>query len=330
MALTAPKGRILVIRGGAIGDFILTLPVLRALRAQFPQTHLEVLGYAHIAQLAVAGGLAHGVRSIEAASLAAFFAPGASLKKEWTDYFASFSIILSYLYDPDFIFQTNIARSAKVQFIAGPHRVDESKGEPASKQLLQPLERLAIFDPDPIPRLRWTTDDAAHLNSVERPIVGSGVAGCPGQRDAREGPLLAVHPGSGSETKNWPEHKWAELLSRLLENPARRLMVVGGEVEAGKIERLIAPLPMDRVERVQNLPLPELALRLERCAAFLGHDSGISHLAAALGVPSMLLWADTREDIWRPLGSHVEVLREDGGLANLTVSRVLDVIQARL
>jgi heptosyltransferase-2 len=58
--------KILVIRGGAIGDFILTLPVLSALRQQFPNAKLEVLGYPHIAQLAVTGGLADAVRSIEA------------------------------------------------------------------------------------------------------------------------------------------------------------------------------------------------------------------------------------------------------------------------
>ena len=63
-------GKILVIRGGAIGDFILTLPVLAALRQQFPTAQIEVLGYPHIVSLAVTGGLAHCARSIEAQALA--------------------------------------------------------------------------------------------------------------------------------------------------------------------------------------------------------------------------------------------------------------------
>jgi len=63
-------GKILVVRGGAIGDFILTLPVFAALREHFPNAHLEVLGYAHIASLAKAGGLVDAVRSIEAGPLA--------------------------------------------------------------------------------------------------------------------------------------------------------------------------------------------------------------------------------------------------------------------
>ena len=63
-------GKILVIRGGAIGDFILTLPVMNALRTQFPEASLEVLGYEHIAVLAREGGVVDAVRSIEAAGMA--------------------------------------------------------------------------------------------------------------------------------------------------------------------------------------------------------------------------------------------------------------------
>ncbi len=77
--MTQPHGKILVIRGGAIGDFILTLPVLAALRRQFPRTHLEVLGYPHIAGLALAGGLVQRVQSIEARALAGFFARNGTL-----------------------------------------------------------------------------------------------------------------------------------------------------------------------------------------------------------------------------------------------------------
>src|SRR5882724_4369100 len=95
------QGKILVIRGGAIGDFILTLPAIAALRQQFPAAHLEVLGYPHIAQLALAGNLVNQVRSIEAGRLAGFFARGGALAEELGAYFSDFNIILSYLYDPD-------------------------------------------------------------------------------------------------------------------------------------------------------------------------------------------------------------------------------------
>src|SRR5436190_14355228 len=149
----ARNGKILVIRGGAIGDFILTLPAIAALRRQFPEAHLEVLGYPHIAQLAVAGGFVNRVKAIEARAMAGFFAPHGGLAEDLVDYFSEFDLIVSYLYDPDQIFQTNVARCTIAQFITGPHRADETGDIHAAKAYLKPLERLAIFNPDPVPRL---------------------------------------------------------------------------------------------------------------------------------------------------------------------------------
>ena len=92
--MNASRGKILVIRGGAIGDFILTLPAIAALRKNFPDAYLEVLGYPHIAQLALAGGLVDRVESIGARALAGFFARGGELAEELVDYFCEFDLIL--------------------------------------------------------------------------------------------------------------------------------------------------------------------------------------------------------------------------------------------
>ena len=67
--------KILVIRGGAIGDFLLTLPAIALLREAFPAARLEILGYQHIISLAASGGYADATRSIEYAALANFFNP---------------------------------------------------------------------------------------------------------------------------------------------------------------------------------------------------------------------------------------------------------------
>ena len=299
------QGRILVIRGGAIGDFILTLPAIAALRRQFPEAHLEVLGYPHIAQLALAGGLVNRVQSIEAGALAGFFARGGELSEDLADYFSEFDLILSYLFDPDGIFQTNVGLCTGAQFIAGPHRADEGAGLHAAKVYLRPLERLAIFDADPIPRLQ----------------VSSG----PGS-----GGPLALHPGSGSERKNWEEGKWAELLQHLVEATDIELLIVGGEAEGERLQRLAAALPPARTRVAQSLPLPELARRLAGCRGFIGHDSGISHLAAAVGLPCLVLWGDTAEEIWRPPSQKVVVLRHPDGLARLPVAEVAEQLRGLL
>jgi len=96
--------------------FILTLPVFAALREQFPNAHLEVLGYAHIASLAKAGGLVDAVRSIEAGPLAAFFARNGTLENR-SRIFAGFFYHHFVPLRSDGIFQANVARCSKAQFI---------------------------------------------------------------------------------------------------------------------------------------------------------------------------------------------------------------------
>lgn len=321
------KGKILVIRGGAIGDFILTLPALAALRQQFPRTHLEVLGYPHIAQLAQAGGLADRVQSIEARALAGFFARNGSLDRTLAEYFAGFNLILSYLYDPDQIFQTNVACCSKAQFIAGPHRPNEADEIHASDVFLKPLERLAIFNPDPVPRWQFM----AATSSTAGTLPESAASCCEPAASLTQSPArnwLALHPGSGSEKKNWPETRWADLLGRLGDAENLNVLLIGGEAEGDRLARLAARFPSERLRLAQSLPLVELAGRLAECQAFVGHDSGITHLAAAVGLPGLVLWAETNSAIWRPRNERMIVLREGRGLSELPMERVLQALQA--
>ena len=261
--------RILVIRGGAIGDFILTLPVLAALRERFPGVEIEVLGYPRIASLALSGGLAKAVHAIESPGLAMFFARGGSFDLEWREFFGQFAIVISYLFDPDKIFETNVKSCGSCQFIAAQHRPDEAKSIHASDVFLKPLEQLTIFDGDPVARL-------------ELPDLG------------KRKNWLALHPGSGSESKNWPEQNWRELVAHLLDHSPLNLLLIGGEAEGDRLQRLANGMPSNRLEIAQHIPLPELAPRLAKCAGYVGHDTGVTHLASALGLPTLVLWGPER------------------------------------
>jgi ADP-heptose:LPS heptosyltransferase len=301
------KGRILVIRGGAIGDFILTLPALAALRRHFPQTHLEVLGYPNVASLAKLSGDADEVRSIEARALAGFFARGGTLDLVLCEHFGTFNIVVSYLYDPDRIFEENVARCSKAQFIVGPHRPNEREDIHATNVYLKPLERLAIFGADPAPRIALS----------------------PGAIRS-EGKLLAIHPGSGSEKKNWPEEHWEALLRRVAGETPWRVLLIGGEAEGERLQRLATLLPVDRLSIALHQPLPELARRMAVCDAFAGHDSGITHLAAALGLRGVALWGETRPEIWRPRSDRFALLRDPSGLKSIDPGTVFAALSPLL
>ncbi len=302
---------ILVIRGGAIGDFILTLPALTALRGLAKDGRLEVLGYPRIASLALDSGIVDGVRSIESASLARFFVRGASLNQTAAAYFAEFQLIVSYLYDPDQVFQRNVKGCTAARYIAGRHRPDETLRQHATEVFLKPLEELGITKAAAEPKLTWAEPS---------PFCAQYSAG----------PWLAVHPGSGSERKNWPEKNWLGLLKSL--PGAWQILLIGGEAEGERLPRLRDALPGDRIQLACDLPLPELAQRMRCCRAFIGHDSGISHLAAAVGLPGLVLWGETVQEIWSPRSLRMRVLKEAGGLKELSIDKVLqelkDVVRA--
>src|SRR6266536_743091 len=135
--------RILVIRGGAIADFILTLPTLKALRDACPQAYMEILGYKHIAVLAENRFYAQAVRSIEYGPLSSFFARNSELSAELTGYFASFDLIISFLYDPDRIFEANLRRCGVENLLCGPAKIAANRGH-AARQLARPIEELGI------------------------------------------------------------------------------------------------------------------------------------------------------------------------------------------
>src|SRR5437899_9184432 len=137
--------RILLIRGGAIGDFVLILPALKALREANADAQIEILGYKHIAELAHNRFYANRVRSIEYAPLSRFFAKDSQLTSELAEYFSMFDLIITYLYDPDKIFENNLRRCGVRKIVGGPPKIDNGAGSAhAARQLAEPIERLGV------------------------------------------------------------------------------------------------------------------------------------------------------------------------------------------
>ena len=166
--------RILVIRGGAIGDFILTLPALRLLRENFPSAHIEILGYKHIIALAENRFYANATRSIDYAPLSRFFARDAQLPADLVEYFGSFDLIVSYLFDPDEIFATNLRRCGAARLILGSPKFHER--EHAARQLAAPLQRARTSSYGPcgvsFSQPRSTGTAAIHfLQGMDSPVI---------------------------------------------------------------------------------------------------------------------------------------------------------------
>ncbi len=313
--------RVLVIRGGAIGDFILTLPALKALRDAYPDARVEILGYKHIAVLAENRFYAQAVRSIEYGPLSSFFAKNSELPAELANYFASFDLIIGYLFDPDRIFENNLRRCGVENLLCGPAKIVETAVH-AARQLARPIEQLGIEVGDFTEKVFPSIEDRQFAKRFLQFL---------------QQPILAIHPGSGSTEKNWPLENWIGLFSRnggvpLTEDKcgqvgnAFSLVVISGEADKSEVEALEREWKNREVRFAKNLPLPHLAAVLER-SIFIGHDSGISHLAAAAGANCVLLFGPTDPGVWAPRNNNVQILRaQSGKLRDLKVGRVEAVV----
>jgi ADP-heptose:LPS heptosyltransferase len=247
------------------------------------------------------------VHSIEYGPLARFFARNSELPAELADYFASFDLVISYLYDPDRIFEDNLRRCGVENLIYGPARIVENAGH-ATRQLARPIEELGIDVVDFAERIFPSTED--------REFVREFLASVPQ-------PIIAIHPGSGSHEKNWPLENWIRLFS-----PGSRfadvegLLVISGEADEAQIDQLEREWKNRNVRFARNVPLPRLAAVLER-SVFIGHDSGISHLAAAAGANCILLFGPTDPDVWAPRNDNVQILRAPSArLSDLRIEHV--------
>jgi heptosyltransferase-2 len=226
-------------------------------------------------------------------------------------------LIISYLYDPDRIFEKNLRRCGVENLLCGPSKIVET-GEHAARQLAQPIEDLGIGVSDVAERIFLSLEDREFARKFLQNL---------------QQPILAIHPGSGSTQKNWPLENWMELFSRtegfqLAEDKREELrtlpslIVISGEADKAETEALERALKNREVRFAKNLPLPYLAAVLER-TIFIGHDSGISHLAAAAGANCVLLFGPTDPSVWAPRNNNVRVLSaQSGKLSDLEIASV--------
>ena len=306
--------RILVIRGAAIGDFVLTLPAIKLLRDAWPNARLEVIGYKHIVVLAENRCYADATRSIEYGPLASFFAKGADLPTELAEYFASFDLIVSYLFDPDQVFAANLRRCGNMRLVVGPAKL--SADAHARVQLAAPARQLGLTNDLTPTRLFPSDADHASAALLLPPKART---------------LIALHPGSGSSTKNWPVTNWIALIHRLAASEDIKLVVIGGEADATQIAQLRDACAPFSLTFVLDQPLNVVAAVLSRCDAFIGHDSGISHSAAAAGTQCVLLFGPTEPTVWAPIGPNVQVIRPTTGLpSDIPVDKVVDAARRLL
>jgi len=124
-------------------------------------------------------------------------------------------------------------------------------------------------------------------------------------------PLFALHLGAGAPSKRWPIERFAQLARILGERLDAHILLVGGRDDAPLAVRFLEHASAAPLDAVGMFTMPQLAVLLRHCRAFVGNDSGPAHVAAAVGIPTVTVFSGTNDvDVWRPWGRSVATLQE--------------------
>lgn len=278
--------QVLAIRAGGLGDTIVTLPALAALAAL--PARVELVGTSPYIELALGQALASAAHSIDRARFRALYDVNAD-EAELVALLERFDLVVAWSRVP--ALPTKLARLGIDLLQRDPL---PPPGVHASDHLFGVLEPLGIRGPAGWPRVE--VDDRTRARARVR-----SEAATPSFGD-RE--FIAIHPGSGSARKNWPAERF-EALARLGRDAGLRVVWLQGEADRDLVSCLVRAVP-GRVAR--ELPVKELARLLAASAIFVGNDSGVSHLAAAVGAPTLAVFRSTDPAQWAPRGPRVRIV----------------------
>jgi len=332
--------RVLVIRGGALGDFILGLPALKALRGAFPKAYLELIAPAAV--LSLARNIVDAATPLERAEIAFLFQEGA-LPDEIADLYGNLDLVVLWLADGSGAVRRNFERLGARRILWAP-ALPQQPGRHAADHLLDTLRPLGIIVHDRsgfdkrrsclqdmaeglslrVPRdATWFESHEATRNlkvaatlyrRASRPRSQEGTLGayqdyCTEGLDLPPGSsIIAIHPGSGGAWKCWSAERFAVVADHLLAL-GHRVLLIQGPADVAAVERVRSIVQMLPLPVVAGLNVEGLAALLSSCSGYLGNDSGVTHLAAAVGTPTVAIFGPTDPAVWAPLGPRVIVLK---------------------
>lgn len=284
----------LVVHPGSLGDVLLARRALRALKAADPGRELALIAKEAVGRLLQDCGEVDRALPLERGRVADLFADPVRIRPVIRDIAGSCGLAVCWMADPSGE-RRRALKEAGIPWVvvASPHAPD---GAPAhqDQRFLKTIEAVA---PDV---------GAAGPLRLPPAVLRAGRDRLEDASPLDGRPRVIVHPGSGSRYKCCPPTVLAAVLTVLRQ---RRMapVLLSGPADAELTEAVHALQPA-RVPHCDGLALHEVAGVLAAADLYLGHDSGITHLAAAVGVPTVALFGPTDAGRWAPRGGHVRIL----------------------
>ncbi|MHB8599046.1 MAG: glycosyltransferase family 9 protein [Ktedonobacteraceae bacterium] len=301
--------RMLILRLAQIGDSLITFPIIRALREKYSDPHVTYIGNSAVLPIAQDWGLAEEV-----------FAQGRlEYDKPLSEDRIRSSVWLPLLQQSDLVvywllYQDIDGHAGKDMLAAGARKVIIVDGFPQVDLSKHWMETMAAATGFPDLRANTITPFTSKKQDTEFCLYN---------------PPIAIHPGCSDAERTWPAASFAAIINRLLKAQQPVLLLAGpdDDEQLQLVRKHLSPAPKPGLLTIlKNAPIVEVARQIKKCRCYLGNDSGMTHLAALLGVPTIALFLPDFSVTMRPLGPSVEIIQARN-LERLSVDRVLDSIR---
>lgn len=326
------KPKILILKLDHIGDFFLSLPAVDVLKRAWPDAEVTLVCSPTNGDLARASGYFDSVieykfsaelsQDVQKAQLENY----ANIKRLVPD---RYDLAIDLRHDPDtrpllmFIqaavkagFQGFDKHFMPLNISLPPMEVPRGLYQNAHN-----IHRLMLLSSHVVNTLKgFDSSDATSAliasGSFNNPFVGSR--------------YVVIAPGGGTLAKKWAPSKFAELARRLVSEDDLKIVVVGGNAESEYRDAIFNAIPEGMgLDLIANLPLVDLASVISNAQIFVGTDTGATHLAALIGVPTVVVFSGVADhNIWQPMGRSVAIVRKPLACSPCHIARIEDCVAA--
>lgn len=295
---------IVVLKLDHIGDFLLTWRAFKSLREAFPDTEITLVCGAHNAGLAQTAALFDHVVAYNYFERDLQRNQRRALDQILSGYF---DLAIDCRHDAD---TRHLLSGIHARYRAGFFAPNIELDLSLPSMEVAPYDQMQGVHAE----LRLQLLVAAVIATYGRPqkhpiqkLIASGVV----EPQFSEQRYVVIAPGSGNELKNWPVNNYTLLAKRLTSQLGLSIVILGSVHDMGLARLLEAALPKHHVQNlVGSTQLTDLPRLLQGAAAYVGNDSGITHMAGLLNVPTLCIFAGVADpQIWMPRGEQSVLIR---------------------
>lgn len=318
--MTFNPRNILVIDFGQLGDVVMSLPALRAIRERFPHARITVMVGRPGAEIIEMSGYADATIEVDRVGLRDGFKPLSvvrifqvvkDVRQRQFDFaidlhsFSETNLLGFFSGAPKRLFSRRPGRSLDflANFSPKPAVDQNDPDHHLIDRYLDVLVPLGIKDSPRVPKIMTRAEDDRAVDALLRKAKAEMGA-----------PLVGLFPGAGHPGKCWPLEQFAELADFLIRNDGVRPVVFVGPEERHLVQRMRAIFPTPCVI-LEKLSIPQLAAAQARLAVFVSNDTGPVHIAAAVGTPIVVLIGLPRPHAYVPTGASQRLILSESVMA---------------